>query len=1072
MFDWLDRRLALSELANPTFPRGLQITRVVLIISIMADAMIAIVDLVTGAYPAAAMTLLVLAILLFAYWFLHQKRVIVANIIYVFGMGIVLTLASVYIGGGLRSASYPLFVMLVIYAGITISKQAALITMLCTILIGVGLVLLENSGLLPSVNAIVLNPVRLATYSGSLIVITTLLYIAIGGLNQALARLHQNEASQAETNRRLQEEIEARTAREREQAAVLTMASAMRTAPDRTTIVPVILTKLIELFHAQGVALVVPTPNSSEQRVEQGQGLWQAWSGEVAPNYAEWHKITLGNSTAFVQPDDLSERSLPDSVTGVAYAVAMALEPSGGLIGSIWLGGALPFDPQDLRILAAIGEMVGNALQRIEQHAETQRRAEQLAAVNRLGHIIAETLELPQIYERLSHTTHELLPNVAALYVQLYDAEQNTLTPAYGILHGQPVNLHGLLPLALRERPDWTTDLFTFTRALVRQGGAQMIPVLAGSKASDDQGVLYIPMVARGKLTGIIQLESRTATHFGKMDSEFLTLLANTAATFIQNAILFDDLQASNLRAQQELAERKLAEATIRRHLSAMETSMDGIVLIDEHGNYAYLNQAYAALYGYQDASQLLGKPWFAQYGLEEQARIVNEIRYATEHEGRWRGETIGLRTDGTTFQQEVSVVLIGNDEVTGVVRDITERKNAEEALRRSQRLESLGVLAGGIAHDFNNLLVGVLGQSSLAKAKLPLESPALGNIEKAMTAASRAADLTRQLLAYAGKGKFQVEQIDLKELILDNQSLFETAVPKHVELLFDLPSHLPLVEGDIGQIQQVVMNLIMNAAEATATLAESENGQVVVQADDRWLEEMPVDGDFVGSKPPTTGHYIYLTVQDNGVGMDKAMTERIFDPFFSTKGSGRGLGLSATLGIIQLHKGALRVESKPGKGTTFCILLPVSATQTSSPFIEPVSTAIPLTGIVLVVDDEPAVREVMCEILEMSGLQVLSAPNGRAGLEIVQAKNVEIAVAIVDMQMPEMNGLETLERMLMISPNLQVILSSGYSEYELADHLIGKPNVTFLQKPYSIDTVVKKVQERMQLRRIETTIA
>ncbi len=337
------------------------------------------------------------------------------------------------------------------------------------------------------------------------------------------------------------------------------------------------------------------------------------------------------------------------------------------------------------------------------------------------------------------------------------------------------------------------------------------------------------------------------------------------------------------------------------------------------------------------------------------------------------------------------------------------QRQQAEDAMRQAQKLESLGVLAGGIAHDFNNLLVAMLGQSSLALKQLPAESTAHAHIEKAVGAARRAADLTRQLLAYSGRGQFQVLPVNLNTLLQENLHLFEVAIPKNVRLVSDLAESLPFISGDVGQMQQVVMNLIINAAEAIGR----NLGTVRVATNTYYITPTDVQlWKYVGS-PLTPGLYATLSVRDNGSGMNAATLSKIFDPFFTTKVTGRGLGLAAVLGIVRSHKGGLRVESKPGQGTTFTLYFPVSMTQpTVQTDVEPEPGAGLPRGLVLMIDDEEPVREAVTDILESEGLTVITAPDGRAGLTRYRERQADIQLVLLDLSMPGLSGEETFHEL------------------------------------------------------------
>ena len=389
---------------------------------------------------------------------------------------------------------------------------------------------------------------------------------------------------------------------------------------------------------------------------------------------------------------------------------------------------------------------------------------------------------------------------------------------------------------------------------------------------------------------------------------------------------------------------------------------------------------------------------------------------------------------------------------------EIIERELAEEERRKvqvkllhAQKLESLGVLSGGIAHDFNNLLVGILGNAGLALGDLPEDSPVRDTLKDIETAALRAAELTRQLLAYAGKGQFFVGPVHLSQLVEEMGHLLSTAVAKNARLDFQFAADLPTIDADATQLRQVVMNLITNASEAIGTAS----GTIVVRtgvmdADRGYLADAQL-----GVGLPA-GRYAFVEVQDDGHGMHPATQARIFDPFFTTKFTGRGLGLAAVLGIVRAHRGAIRVTSAPGRGTTIRVLLPcANAPEGNLPL--PATTAEeatdelpPGSATVLIVDDEETVRTVAQRILSARGFAVRLASGGVEALHVLREDPDGIDLVLLDLTMPDMGGAMTMQELRRIRPDLKVVLSSGYSQ----EDAIPAGDVTasaaaFIQKPY-----------------------
>lgn len=392
---------------------------------------------------------------------------------------------------------------------------------------------------------------------------------------------------------------------------------------------------------------------------------------------------------------------------------------------------------------------------------------------------------------------------------------------------------------------------------------------------------------------------------------------------------------------------------------------------------------------------------------------------------------------------------------VVGVGIDITDQRRSEDKLRHTQKLESLGVLAGGIAHDFNNLLVGIMGNAGLASESLPVGHPVRDQLDEIVLAGQKAANLTRQMLAYAGKGKVALEQVDLSKLILDTERLLRSSLLKNVDLRLDLKTDLPCVEADAGQMQQVVMNLVINAAEA---ITDQQSGAVSVRTGRRHIDKAFTCGQLSGQEV-APGEYVVLEVEDSGVGMDEATQARIFEPFFTTKFLGRGLGLSAVLGIVRGHRGGLKVASSPGKGTTFQVLLPAVSESRALP--DPCSADVKLRGnaTVLVVDDESCVRKLAQSVLTKYGYTALVAEDAFAAMDLLRQTRHRIAVVLLDLSMPGMSARQAVQRIQTGWPGTHILLSSGYGEEEVLAQFAGTKLAGFLQKPYTPLQLAEKIK-------------
>ena len=447
----------------------------------------------------------------------------------------------------------------------------------------------------------------------------------------------------------------------------------------------------------------------------------------------------------------------------------------------------------------------------------------------------------------------------------------------------------------------------------------------------------------------------------------------------------------------------------------------------------------------------------------EDRQRVLDTIQRALAGGEVYEVEYRSLGPDGSVrwFEGRGHVIRDQAGEaawMSGICMDATERHRMQDQLRQSQRLESLGLLAGGIAHDFNNLLAGVMGNASLALTSLPPASAAAPLIEKSLAACERAAQLTRRLLAYAGKEQAGAALTSLTALVRDVGSLVSNNFPERIDLVLDLEEGLPPVLADEAQLHQIVMNLVINAAEA---IPEGATGSVTVAtrrrklvADDHHLAVFPIEN--------PVEEYVALSVRDTGSGMDAATQARIFDPFYTTKFTGRGLGLSAVLGIVGGHRGAITLESAPGAGSCFTVLLPAvcgNAGLEGGRRERPVKRG---SGTILVVDDEPAVRELAQCTLEGNGYHVLPAGDGMEAIRLV-AEHPEIRAVLLDITMPAMAGDVAASRIRALRPGLPILLSSGYADGANDEAGGDAVHSAFLEKPYQPRLLLEKMERLIE---------
>lgn len=516
-----------------------------------------------------------------------------------------------------------------------------------------------------------------------------------------------------------------------------------------------------------------------------------------------------------------------------------------------------------------------------------------------------------------------------------------------------------------------------------------------------------------------------------------------------------------------QIRERFEKETAIeRRYRELFESATDIIVTHDLDGRITSFNPAGERVLGWRE-TDLVGRPiesLMAPGETEIAGGLVQPGGPPTSPNGPSFHLELQTR-DGRTVPFEVNSWIEYQDGdpvgVQAICRDISQRLRAEEEkdrferkLQETQKLESLGILAGGIAHDFNNLLTAVLGNASLARLELPIESPAQKSIEEIELAAERAAELCSQMLAYSGQGRFVVSKVNITNLVMETLELIQASVSKRAKLELHLSDCLPAVQGDATQLRQIVMNLVINAGEAlgdgpgTVTVRTG-----LIRADSVWQRDAQIIPEV------WEGDYVLFEVTDTGCGMNPETLERIFEPFFTTKFTGRGLGLAAVLGIVRSHRGALRVTTHLGQGSTFAMALPAVGVvhDYGSPAMGDRETPA-LHGTVLVVDDEAPVRRTVTRVLETLGCKVIAAEDGTVALDRVRGFARHIDLVLLDLTMPQMDGVQTLRELRRLRPDLPVVLMSGFAEAHAVARFGEHRLSGFLQKPFTLDDVRRRV--------------
>jgi PAS domain S-box-containing protein len=447
----------------------------------------------------------------------------------------------------------------------------------------------------------------------------------------------------------------------------------------------------------------------------------------------------------------------------------------------------------------------------------------------------------------------------------------------------------------------------------------------------------------------------------------------------------------------------------------------------------------------------------------EDRAKVEQYVAHPTEHPPLLRfvhkNGAVGWLESRNVLVRDASGQLIA---LEGISRDVTDRIEREEEHRRleqklleTQKLESLGVLAGGIAHDFNNLLTGILGRVGLMRSELQRADPAQEHVEQIERAAVQAADLCRQMLAYSGKGRFLVRRLDLNDLVRETLALIQASINKSAALYVKLDPALPAVNADASQVRQLLMNLVVNASEALV----DARGTITIVSRVQHVSERELKHTLFAPDLPE-GRYVCLEISDTGAGMGEDTRQRIFDPFYTTKFTGRGLGLPAVLGIVRGHQGAIKVESEQGSGTTFKVYLPaVEGAGERVPRSGSGGTAYRGTGTILIVDDEEIVRSVTGRILRSFGFKVVSAADGIEGLSRFRSHENEVRAVLLDLTMPGLDGEAVFRELRALRHDLPVLLMSGYNEQDAVSRFAGKGLAGFLQKPFTVDQLLEKLR-------------
>ncbi|MDQ6979421.1 MAG: PAS domain S-box protein, partial [Mariprofundaceae bacterium] len=534
---------------------------------------------------------------------------------------------------------------------------------------------------------------------------------------------------------------------------------------------------------------------------------------------------------------------------------------------------------------------------------------------------------------------------------------------------------------------------------------------------------------------------------------------------FMRERAMFDlDEHGEFLIFLRDLTVRKRAEGEMRLLSAVVNQASDAILITDPSGLIEYVNHAFYRITQFSREEVIGKKPSILKGGEYDDSyykRMWTDLLAGKV----WKDVFVNQRKDGSSYhaEQTIAPIFDGYGHVSHFVsiqRDITRERDLQAQMEHLQRLESLGVLASGIAHDFNNILAVVMGNAELLAIGFANDSPQKSSLDAIVGASTRGAGLCRELMAYAGKGKCDVEWVNLKTLFDELSHLLQVTVPRHVEMHFELADDLPLVKADSMQLEQVIMNLLINAKEAIG----SQHGSIQVSGEKVQLERNDLEGMYFDQLPDSLT-FVRLTVQDDGCGMSDKVRCRIFDPFYTTKFTGRGLGMSAVLGIIQSHQGAIQCESQLYEGTKFTLLIPVTVHDT--PTIDaPIEQIAPTTvqnknrETILVVEDEQAIRDVLQQLLNHADYHVRAHADGESALQDFTMHQTQIDLVMLDMSMPVMSGPQLLGALRKAGLTVPVVVCSGEAKDDVLKKLGDLHVDAIVSKPFQYQALLRLLRE------------
>ncbi len=671
---------------------------------------------------------------------------------------------------------------------------------------------------------------------------------------------------------------------------------------------------------------------------------------------------------------------------------------------------------------------------RLRMETALVRREKLFRALSTLGLKLSSVISPEEAAKVIVETADDLF-GWDACTLNLYSPDEDKIFPVLSIdtIRGQKLEIPKI---------DIDQTPTTRTRRILKQGAELILRdaplnispdgVGIGDKARPSASLMFVPIRNRTRVIGILSIQSYQLKAYDQEDLAALQTLADHCGGALER-----------IRAEQALKGSEM------RFHSVWENSVDGMRLTDEAGTIVAVNQAFCDLVGMTRA-ELEGRPFTVTYAEGE-----NREGKLGSYRERFKQRTIEKRIERKlTFRTGKTVDLEGVNsfvESRGqrtlllcLLRDITEQKRLGEQLRHSQKMDAIGQLAGGVAHDFNNILTVIQGHASLLRlSEAATTGPVVASAEQICQAAERAAGLTRQLLTFSRRQMIQLKQLDLNSVVSNMTKMLGRILGEDITLQCNYSNSMPLVHADVGMMEQVLLNLAVNSRDAMPS-----GGQLTVK-----ISVLEITADTIREHPEgRIGRFVCLSLKDTGSGIESGILPHIFEPFFTTKpvGKGTGLGLATVYGIVKQHQGWVEVESQSGNGTSFNVFLPNDTGPAGAAGEAVLETARGGTETILVVEDEPPVRDLVCKILKERGYQVLVAATGVEALKVWDKHRNEIELLLTDIVMPDgMTGRDLAAKVQAEKPGLKAIFTSGYSADIVGKDFIVQEDVNFLQKPY-----------------------